>query len=954
MSKCSTCNEVPPGTRKRASNYRVPKRSARRQVRGALVCLLLVLPYLTLCWLAPLQRVHASDVTEVVLTRYTFPCGTEYQLAFVSLSTTLEINKAAASSLGVVLIPKARGRNKAFNIYSFGEPVVIKRDDDQGQAGSNNYDKQKIENNFASFLKHASGCQSEPMVDALARSMATVLQNNSTHLKASEFAKLVEETGFNSFGNLSPVNEDFGPIGPIQDEADFSQEARQFSVTVKPEELKEVRRELEDWKTKAGKEQQRADNLQNQLDVLKQSIESKLWLYLAGLLALTAVSLVVYWNRQRIISLLSKIWAQTEPASPPIDPAKTPVAIELADLLDSWRERDQQVPPQSSYKQEAVGLFNEVREFNKKHKPDDKGALGWLINDSFNNLKRVEQSKKKKYKKVFHSLLYKLVAYQKKYYPLTTSVSIASSSGDAQTIPSESKSTEPETTETLPTTTDGNATPPITGAATVSLDDASLNLLVDRVGMRVQNVLTQLDNRHQQIEEMWRAWFGAEVSVPDDALEQIVSLNEDGSEVIKLVRKQFGNGELSLQDSKTKLKDLFEELDRLRNDYFSGSNGDLNGPDKILEKLKGKLGSDKEALAKTAETMRTLRKDDEGVLETAQRIAGEQQSILQLLQRFNSNSYNSAEKVVTDFRDQFDGLEERARNAKETVLSILPNAEGRIDTLVQSLADECRAAKELAGEAEQLKVERDEFRLRAEKAEPEAASAKSLAVEIAHQLNFNVDQLKSEEKPALVMQEWMGLELPLYRQLRNRLAAAASMFDEALSDASRTDVIHALRLESIRKDIAVFARSLQNLNPDELWARGISSGFNESWMHDLFRADMLLRHYFSGVDELYLLADAVAETCACFKSAMQRYGVQVMPVDLFDDPPPGVEQEKRALPSFTKLKEVRRKIDERYHPQQISGFVVDALKFCVKVNGVDKGGGCVVLMNPSDWKWVEE
>lgn len=953
MSKCSTCNEVSPRIRKRASNYRTPKRGARRQFRGAaLVCLLLVLPSLTLFGLVPLQLVHASDVTEVVLTRYTFSCGTEYQLAFVSLNTILENNQVAASSLGVVLIPKTRGRNKAFNIYSFSDPADTKRDDDQG-AGSRAYDKQKIGDNLASFLKHASGCQSEPMVDVLARSMATVLQNNSTHLKASEFAKLVEEAGFKSFGNLSPVNEDFGPIGPVQDETDFIQEARQFSITVKPEELKEARRELNDWQAKAGKEQQRADALQKQLDAFRQSSESKFWLYLAGLSALTAVALVVYWNRQRIISLASKIRRQKEPAAQELDPAKIPVALELADLLQSWRERDRKVSPQSSYKQEAEDLLRDAKEFQQRHRPDDGKALAFLISDSSNHLKRFQQQKKPKFKKVFHNLLDKLVAYQKKHYPVPSSVSIAMAADGAQIIPSESKSTEPETTEPPPTTTDGNATPPI-GPATVSLDDASLNLLVDRVGMRVQNVLNQLDGRQQRIEEMWRAWFGSEVPVPDEALEQIVGLNEDGSEVIKLVRKQFGNGELSLQDSKTKLKHLFEDLDRLRNDYFSGSNGELKSPDKILEKLKGKLSSDKEALTKTAEMMRTLQKDDEGVLETARRIAGEQQSILQLLQPYNQNHYTSAEKVVTDFRDQFDGLKERASKARATVLSIVPNAEGRIDALVQSLADECREAKRLARDAEQFKSERDAFRSRAEEAEPLAVSGKDLAIDIAHHLNFNVEKLETATKPAVVIQEWMEWETPPYFQLRSRLAAAASMLDEALTESSRRDVIQALNLEGIRKEIKGFARKLQDLNPDKLWEQGMSSGFTESWMHDLFRADMLLRHYFSGVGEIYLLSDAVAETCASFKSAMQRYGVQVMPVKLFDNAPPDVREERRALPAFAGLPEVRRKVEERYHLEQIGRFVVDALKFSVKVNGIDEGGGCVVLMNPSDWDWEQE
>jgi hypothetical protein len=396
---------------------------------------------------------------------------------------------------------------------------------------------------------------------------------------------------------------------------------------------------------------------------------------------------------------------------------------------------------------------------------------------------------------------------------------------------------------------------------------------------------------------------------------------------------------------------LFKELKDLRDDYLGENNGDLTTPDQILAKVKQKFNEVSEGLKQTAEVMGHLRNDGEGVLATARRLAQEQKSILRTLADFSQGYDNSAEALVTALHSDYNGLVTRGLKAKRTVLSIVPDADGSLDDLVESLAQECRDAKQRASTADLLKRERDDFESKAQQAKAQADSGKSLALDIAHRLNFNAEKLKSKENPADAVQEWMGMEDPLYFQLRNRLAAAISILEEASREETRLDVFQALNLQNIKEELESFARSLQDVNRDELWKRGISAGFNKGWMHGLLRADMLLRHYFSGVKDLYPLADAVGETCAAFKSAMHRCGIEVMPVKLFEDPPPASHQEKNALPAFAALSEVRRKVEEKYFQKQVGGFVVDVLKFPVKVSNVDEDVAGVVLMNPADWNW---
>ena len=130
----------------------------------------------------------------------------------------------------------------------------------------------------------------------------------------------------------------------------------------------------------------------------------------------------------------------------------------------------------------------------------------------------------------------------------------------------------------------------------------------------------------------------------------------------------------------------------------------------------------------------------------------------------------------------------------------------------------------------------------------------------------------------------------------------------------------------------------------------MSSGYKGSWLHDLFRANLLLENYFSGVAELYELRDAVAQACSVLEAAMHHRGVQIVPVKLFEDPPDGVETDGRAGRAFGNLPEVRDKVGEEFRARQRGRFVVDVMAFSVKIKSVQQGVGQVVTMNPSYWE----
>lgn len=931
----------------------------RRRARRAVACALPLLAHL----------ISGAQATaqEVVLTKYSPPCKQHYRLAVVSLTTTLQKEQTPASSLGLVFIRGGNRPNRIFSIYHFGsgQSAITKRDDDEGYPGLKDYKTNEIETNFNKFLKAATGCDD---TETLAASMAGALKPSGDggkaapppHFTASDFARVVGET-VPEFRDLSLLQQ-LPPPDTAEGHKEFSESVLQYSedlkifedkpISANREQLLKQVKELSTYlQSTTSREATPSD------DAAKKNGDRFYW-YLGTFLALAAAALTIYFNRRGIEPLLKR-WGLTGRRRTTAD-----TAAKLADILRNSRESFQQIHGRVDLRRREIKrLCIDIDNFRKRYGPVHPDELRRIVRTSSDTLALTENVKGPKAQDLYDKLWNQLDEYRQKYYTLD-----AAQNADAQDTPGGvgPDETKPDETDASSPAVIERAAAPAVPTEVVSIDEGSLKAIDDLIATHI-NSLRAESSGQKQVHELWRVWFGESRSPGSDAFRQVLQRTTDAKAVFEVLHNNFPHDDNNSgrTDVKARLLGFFGELRRLKNNYIGGHDGELKTPDKILAAFSTKfaasqqehaeLGQLNEALKNTGRVMRPVLNNGEMVLDAAQRLAREQCEILSLLTAYRADGGLSAESAVRKFFSSAESLRLRVVRAKETMRAEVADGD-RVDETVDEMAarvvEELRTAKQLAGQAKQLQEERDGFRSRVEKAEPEAAAAKDLAVAVARRLNFYAGRVEGEEKPAVFMVRELEKQPPLYDQLRYILLASHSMLDEALPallGSGRDDIAEALRLEGIRKNLADFTGTLHGIDPGKLWELGVYRAFSDSWLHDLFRSDLLLRTYFSGADELYQLRRAVRLAAAVFDSAMHHLGARLVAVTLLEDPPGGVEEEKNALPSLRSLPEVKNKVAEKYRAVQRGGFVVDVGAFTVKVNGAAMGVGRVFIMNPADW-----
>lgn len=963
MTRRSRVGNPPPSIGRGRTNRTTARGIRRRLARLAFVCAPPLLAYLVSDF-APPQRASAQVTAqqEVVLTGYHPPCKTDYHLAVVSLTTTLQEEQLPASSLGLVFIRGGNRPNRIFSIYRFGSgpSAITKRDDDQGGPGLITYKPGEIGTNFKNFLKAATGCDD---TEDLAAAMAGALKpaagdgNAAPPLStASEFTRAVGET-FRGLGNLS-LSQQQPPPGAAEGEKEFGETVRQYGddLRIFDGELVSANREQLLNRVKGLSPRPEPTTSPEAKPTVPSEAKGgdRLNLYVTTFLALAASALTAYFNRRRIVPLLER-WGLAGGRPTPAD-----TAAELVDILSKSRRSFQQVQARTDFmRHEVKRLCSEISNFRKCYQPLHPSQLELIVRTFSNELALTANDKNHKPQDLYNRLWEQLDEYQKKHYPI----------GAAQNAGTQIAPGGPQTDETKP---DETTTPAVvehaaglaTPAAIVTLDESSLKAIEDRIAPLIESLRGE-SGGHQQVEELWRVWFGERRPPGGDAFRQVLKRTADAKAVFEVLHDNFPHDDSGRTDVRARLRGFFDELRHLKNNYINGRDGEPKTPDKILAAFKTKLDDgqrehaelDKlsQAIENTGRVMRPVLNNGEKVLEAAQRLAREQKEILNLLTDYREGGGLGAEGAVRNLFSAAEALKARVIRARQTMSAAL-RAEVDIGDVVDEMAarvvEELQRAKQLAERATQLQQERDDFKSRVEQAEPEAAAAKELAVAVARRLNFHAGRVESEERPALFMVEELEKQPPIYDQLRYMLLASRSMLDEALPAlhrSGREDIAEALRLEGVRKNLADFTWSLHGITPDKLWELGVCRAFSDSWLHDLFRSSVLLRTYFSGAGELYQLRRGVELAAAVFEVAMHHLGARLVTVTLLENPPGGVEEEKNALPSLRVLPEVKNKVVEHYRAVQGGGFVVDVGAFTVRVNGAVMGAGRVFIMNPADW-----
>ncbi len=336
--------------------------------------------------------------------------------------------------------------------------------------------------------------------------------------------------------------------------------------------------------------------------------------------------------------------------------------------------------------------------------------------------------------------------------------------------------------------------------------------------------------------------------------------------------------------------------------------------EKVLEELRAYVpfNDDVEAAAKAVRetlerTRRTLESVEGDGVQPVDQLAGE---------------------VVRRYRSLHADLDEGRR----TICSLLPDADGPIDQMAARLVRRCQ--------------------------DLESAMADNVALgkKLLCSLHFSPRELR--EAPVIRHQlEVMSTEQraphgALRLGLCSTLLAWEGM-EAALRQHRREDVIEALRLTRVREHLEWLVAELEKLSGEDLWKTGLTHGFAQDWLHELFRAELILRTYMTGDEVLAGLGEVVTEASSVIRIAIHRFGWRIEPVELLADAENASmasrrEVSYRADPELRALPEVRRRVHSLLDTRE--NFVVDVERFRL-ITGDRQLGSCrVVVVSPAQWR----
>ena len=203
-----------------------------------------------------------------------------------------------------------------------------------------------------------------------------------------------------------------------------------------------------------------------------------------------------------------------------------------------------------------------------------------------------------------------------------------------------------------------------------------------------------------------------------------------------------------------------------------------------------------------------------------------------------------------------------------------------------------------------------------------------------------------------------------FRRFKIRLSQGVQALKEALDDQNvtgRTDVMEALNINEINSNLGEFFSKIKKghdqwNNWDYLW-KIILSGFTDnSFLHNLFRADRLLETYFSNSKEFYKLKNAINACANAFESILSDIGVELYEVALLEPPSEQIKfirgeghlEKIRNVPEIRKLIHKKRK---KLNELNINDdkFVVDITFFGFSGLGVENVKVDGVQHSPSQW-----
>jgi len=340
------------------------------------------------------------------------------------------------------------------------------------------------------------------------------------------------------------------------------------------------------------------------------------------------------------------------------------------------------------------------------------------------------------------------------------------------------------------------------------------------------------------------------------------------------------------------------------------------------------------------------------VIKSYNRLHNELEKLRQLYP-INSGLQDTISRIIAEYK-----------SIRQDVQKVLPTARGEISTMVSSLTTGYESQKQdylyAVNEGKRERERAEELSNKCKNLNEQLAStndqlqaSKDLAAEVAQYLNFNAGHQFEQNQPVSRMLEKLKKERKqnVFQQLRMGLSAALT----ALNKASRSGgsdgqqvVLEALFVDDIKKGLEGLLSKMEGYSVSELWEDGLFPGFNQTWLHYLLRADLILRAYFTRQKGVSFLPEAISLASSAVQAALLELGIELVKIELFEPLPTGVEKDQIHF-NLRKLPVVQNLIQERLNKDE-SLFVVDVISFPIRHNGKQIISGRAAVANPSDWQ----
>lgn len=906
--------------------------SARRRGRALCPCLVVLLASACLTF-AGARSASAQTTVRAYSTAYGMKqgdaCGST--LVLVASSGTLEGSPARAQAFSFVFVPRGDGKNHVFSVYNFGDGKRL-RDDDAGRFALISYDPQEIKEKLSNFFE-STGCK---LNDPAAEALAAALNQNAADASVDKFAAAAGQQWREAFEDLLLLHAERLDDPASRDGESFGRFVNEFGNTVTLREggqLIAVTKQLSEQRALAEKSAALAAELRSQMDG---RLNVNGWV--VALLVAAVVLALAYVGRRRLptISRMS-FFGKTGP------PAANELTAEAADklwtiLCDSLKEY-QKANSQPQARASLLNLQKAVREFYEGHQSALPPGLADILRRS--EKKKIHQGAPEvEFGSAYEELWHELRNYKVRYAPKNP------------------PPVEPGVDETPEDETPEDETPETPAEPTLTAREFGerLGSLEENVFGRLEglekNVVERLSGNRAQVTELCELWSQPGDPPPDGTLDKVLERSWEARSVLDRLRSEFGCSDLTLEESQGRILNVAAGLGELKKTYLSDQKSGLTSLADVLNAVGVRLGEGdtqrtklqkyESEIRETKDALGILAGCDEDVFQAARRIADDQKKALHILHDHRPKNSTRIAETVESLRDRLVAAESQLDGIGKAVNPSSPDSARTPVEVVKKLVEELDDARLEAARAAQLEKELSSVKTDAQQGE-------QLARTILARLNFKAAKPDDDSAPVATTIGKLTNTPPTHWRLRLGLSAAHDALAESLGAGARADLAEALSLVDLKERLSTLLEDIQEFSGDDVWRKGIESGFVNGWMHHLLRANLLLRAYFSEARELDLLRGAVEEASVVLKTTMHEYRARVAPVAVFGPRPDGME---RVGPdaALLNLPEVRSRIKEVYFAKgKTAEFVVDAKTFSLSSGDRVLSTGCVVLMSPADW-----